>query len=212
METFFYAVGGALILIALVISFIGMRSDDFPSPGVLRAGVLAVVVLVVATAYGAVGSAQDEQAVRLAEENELAEEAEAEEVADNETSGALPAGEEEAPGPRDETDGEPQTSPDLAAGDPEAGSQVFVEQNCGSCHSLEDAGAAGVIGPNLDVELVDRDPAYIETSIVAPATEIADGFSDGIMPVDYGDVIPPDDLANLVAYLAETTSGAGTSE
>jgi cbb3-type cytochrome c oxidase subunit III len=35
------------------------------------------------------------------------------------------------------------------AGNATAGKQMFIEQ-CGSCHSLADAGTKGVVGPNLD--------------------------------------------------------------
>jgi len=31
-----------------------------------------------------------------------------------------------------------------------AGKQLFIKANCGACHTLADAGTAGVIGPNLD--------------------------------------------------------------
>ena len=34
-------------------------------------------------------------------------------------------------------------------GDPEAGEAVFVA-NCGTCHTLSDAGTTGNVGPNLD--------------------------------------------------------------
>lgn len=212
MDTYFYVIGVALILIALAISFIGMRNEKFPSDGMLRGGVLLVALVVVATAYGAVKSAQDEQTKREAEENVKASAEEELATADNEASGALPANPAEAPGPRDQTDGGPAASGGggtaVATGDPEAGAQVFVDQNCGSCHSLADAGATGAIGPNLDEALVDKDTTFIETSIVDPGAEVEAGFSDGIMPVDYGDTIPPEDLANLVAYLAASTSGA----
>jgi len=212
METFFYAVGGALVLLALMISFIGMRSDSFPSTGVLRGGIAFVAVVVVVTAYAAVVSAQEEQQHRLEEENREASAEEEIATEDDELSGTLPAEPEEAPGPRDEAEEAPPpgTGTPVGAGDPAAGGQVFLDQNCGSCHSLAAAGGAavGAIGPNLDEALVEQDPAYIETSIVDPGAEIAEGFSDGIMPVDYADTIPADDLADLVAYLAESTGDA----
>ncbi len=31
-----------------------------------------------------------------------------------------------------------------------AGKQLFIDANCGACHTLADAGTAGTIGPNLD--------------------------------------------------------------
>jgi cytochrome c553 len=41
-------------------------------------------------------------------------------------------------------------------GDAEAGREIFVA-NCGSCHTLEDAGTSGTIGPNLDEVTLDHD-------------------------------------------------------
>ena len=41
-------------------------------------------------------------------------------------------------------------------GDPAAGKQIFMEQGCTSCHTLEAANATGNVGPNLD----DKKPAY----------------------------------------------------
>lgn len=218
METVFYIAGIALILIALAISLIGIRSESFPSTGVMRAGVAFVALVVVVVAYSAIGSAQDEQQKRRDEANrEAAVEAEAV-TADNEASGSgeIPNPAAQGPGPRDETDGAP-VSPDqgpgagtkLASGDPKAGAGVFIDQGCGSCHTLAAAGdsALGQIGPNLDEALVDRDTTFIQTSIVDPGAFVEEGFGDGIMPVDFGDVIASKDLANLVAYLSQSTSG-----
>ena len=60
METFFYVLGGVLVLLALGISFLGMRSERFPSDAMLRVGILVVALVVAATAYGAVELSQDE--------------------------------------------------------------------------------------------------------------------------------------------------------
>ena len=35
-------------------------------------------------------------------------------------------------------------------GNPTAGKSVFTSAGCGSCHTLEAAGASGTVGPNLD--------------------------------------------------------------
>ena len=50
-----------------------------------------------------------------------------------------------------------------------------------------------------------KDAAFIEESIVDPSAEIAEGFSDGLMPRDYGDSLQPAELDALVKYLAEVT-------
>ena len=35
-------------------------------------------------------------------------------------------------------------------GDPEAGKAVFASAGCGGCHTLEEAGSSGSVGPKLD--------------------------------------------------------------
>ena len=42
------------------------------------------------------------------------------------------------------------------AGDAAAGEPLFAE-NCGSCHTLEEAGTSGNVGPNLDESTLDHD-------------------------------------------------------
>ena len=81
------------------------------------------------------------------------------------------------------------------------------EANCASCHTLADAGSNAQTGPNLDEVLADKDEAYIEESIVNPNAEIAAGFQPDIMPGNYQDTLPPDQLDALVQYLSEVTRG-----
>jgi mono/diheme cytochrome c family protein len=211
MQTYFYVIGGALVLIALAISFIGMRSESFPSNNVLRLGIVFVAAVVIATAYGAVKSSQDEQQKREDEQNQVASsEADQIAVSDTRASGVPDTGGSQAPGARQESDtsqaGSGSTATPIGSGDAQAGAQIFVDQGCGSCHSLQAANAKGTIGPNLDEALADKDTAFIETSIVDPSAFVEQGFQDGIMPQDFGDVLSPDDLANLVAYLSQSTA------
>ncbi len=210
METFFYVLGGVLVLLALGISFVGMRSDRFPSDGLLKGVVVLVTLVVAATAYGAVELSQEEALHRETEQNEAAA-TEAEKIAteDTEASGVPDVGGDEAPGDRQESDTSPEEGEQATGGgDPEAGAEVFTAEGCAGCHSLAAVGATGTIGPNLDTELAGKDAAYIETAIVSPDEEIAKGFGPGIMPSDYEDVLSPEDLANLVALLSQA-SGDG---
>jgi cytochrome c oxidase subunit II len=85
------------------------------------------------------------------------------------------------------------------------GQAVFTDAGCGGCHELADAGTSGGTGPNLDENLAGKDEAFIEQSIVDPSAEIAEGFSDGIMPPNFGDTLQPAELDALVKYLAEVT-------
>jgi plastocyanin len=72
-ETLFYIFGGALTLVALVTSFVGIRSHGFPGSRPVMAGVIGLfAVLVATTAVFAVAGARDEQAHREAEQAEEA--------------------------------------------------------------------------------------------------------------------------------------------
>jgi len=85
------------------------------------------------------------------------------------------------------------------------GKAVFTEAGCGGCHELADAGTSGGTGPSLDENLAGKDEAFIEKSIVDPSAQIAEGFSDNIMPPNFGDTLQPAELDALVKYLAEVT-------
>ena len=94
--------------------------------------------------------------------------------------------------------------PDFSKGNPDAGKQVFTETaqpSCSSCHTFAAAGSTAEVGPNLDEVLQGKDAQFIYESIVDPDAEIADGFSSGIMPKDYGDKLDDQQLADLVAFL-----------
>ena len=88
------------------------------------------------------------------------------------------------------------------------GQQIFDEQGCSGCHTLEAAGATGTIGPDLDEELADESPSFIRDSIVDPDAELAQGFNQGIMPDNFGDALSPEQLDTLVEYLRQSTQGS----
>ncbi len=198
METAFYIVGSALVVIALVISFIGMRSDDFPSARGLRLGLTFVAIVVLAAAVLAVRASKHEASEREHSENVEASANEEQQTLTNEDAGTATTG--------TTTTGGSAGGGKAAAGDAAAGKQVFVDQDCGSCHTLKEAGGTGQIGPDLDTALVGKDEEFIHTSIVDPSAEVAAGYQDGIMPTDFGDKIPADQLNDLVAFLHESTA------
>jgi cytochrome c oxidase subunit II len=99
------------------------------------------------------------------------------------------------------------SSQEGGGGAPPDGKAVFADNNCGSCHTLADAGTNGTVGPNLDDGLAGRDEAFVRTSIVDPEAEIADGYQGGIMPPNYEQTLAPDELDALVTYLTEVTKG-----
>jgi cytochrome c553 len=96
------------------------------------------------------------------------------------------------PGPTEPTPTEP--APGGQGGDPAAGREVFLS-NCGSCHTLADAGTTGTVGPNLDSS--------------SPPTElvverVTNGM--GVMP-SFADTLSEQQIADVAAYVS---SAAGS--
>ena len=194
-ETLFYVLGIVLVIVALVVSFAGLRFDKFPATrGVLIGATLAIAILVGATMTFAWRNAEDEQAHR---EAELAEDVEA-----NEASGDVAEADEEAGSGAAEPE-EAEATTTTASAD---GAQVFEEQGCGGCHTLAAAGSTGTTGPDLDGALKGEPTASIKESIVDPNKQVADGYPPDVMPQTFAD-LPPDQLNALVSYLSESTGG-----
>jgi cytochrome c oxidase subunit II len=84
------------------------------------------------------------------------------------------------------------------------GAQVFSDQACGSCHTLAAADTNGTTGPNLDEALPGMSAAEIRESIVDPNAKVEEGYSEGIMPGDFGDKLSEQQLTDLVDFLRES--------
>jgi mono/diheme cytochrome c family protein len=92
-----------------------------------------------------------------------------------------------------------------------AGKKVFLGAGgCGSCHTLEDAGASGTVGPDLDHLKADAQKAgkpldaYAKESIVDPEAYVVPGFPKGVMPPDFSSTLKQQQIDDLVAYLLST--------
>jgi mono/diheme cytochrome c family protein len=90
---------------------------------------------------------------------------------------------------------------------PEFSAPEFFATNCGSCHTLEAAGTTGTVGPNLDEVLPGQSAAQISESISDPDAMIVPGFQAGVMPSNFGDVLTPAQLRQLVQYLLQSVGG-----
>jgi mono/diheme cytochrome c family protein len=186
-ETMFYVLGIGLVAAALIVAFAGLRFESFPgSRGVQLAVTGLFAALMIGTGVFAWQLAEDEQDHRA---HELAA-AEEENLAEGQTGEAAEQGAETA------------TTTDAVAAD---GAQVFADNGCGGCHTLEAAGSSGTTGPVLDSELKGKTPEFIHTSIVDPNDEIAQGYPPDVMPQSY-DQLPPEQLDALVQYLFESTN------
>jgi len=73
-----------------------------------------------------------------------------------------------------------------------AGQEVFIG-NCGSCHTLSDAGTTGAIGPNLD-----------ETTLEVASIEAQVRNGGGGMPA-FQDQLTDEEIAAVAAYVAESS-------
>ena len=76
-----------------------------------------------------------------------------------------------------------------ATGDAAAGKAVFTA-NCGSCHTLKDAGTTGAVGPDLD---------QLKPSFDVVQHQVENG--GGVMPAFKG-TLSDSDIANVSAYVS----------
>ena len=90
----------------------------------------------------------------------------------------------------------------------ERGEQLYSQQTCNVCHSVD--GSAGV-GPTFlglfgnqrpldDGSSVMADDNYLRESIMDPSAKVAEGFRAGAMPATYSS-LPAEDIDALVAYI-----------
>jgi mono/diheme cytochrome c family protein len=101
--------------------------------------------------------------------------------------------------------GVPGAAPPKVAGGP--GAQVFANNGCAGCHTLAAANAGGSVGPDLDKVLPGQSAAQITESIVDPNAKITPGYPANVMPDNFEQLIPSDQLKQLVQYLISSTSG-----
>jgi len=80
-------------------------------------------------------------------------------------------------------------------GDPAAGKTIFDEQECGSCHTLSDAGTSGSIGPDLD----DAKPSY---------DLVVERVTNGKSPMpSFKDELSEKQIQDVAAYVFTSTHG-----
>ena len=119
----------------------------------------------------------------------LAEIGEADEPAKEETSTA-------EPGPPPTETQTTETQPTQAEGDPAAGKEIFVgSAGCSGCHTLADAQATGMVGPNLD---------QLKPSHDAVVAQVTNG--GGVMPPFKG-TLTEQQIKDVAAYVSSATQG-----
>ena len=101
----------------------------------------------------------------------------------------------------------------LAGPASQAGKTVFVNNGCGSCHTLKAAGATAKIGPDLDKLPASAQgagkplEAFVRESIVDPNAYVAPGFPKNVMPKTFAQ-LPKSQLDALVQYLISSSKSA----
>jgi cytochrome c553 len=213
-ETLFYICGIVLAVSAVVVSFVGLKSKDFPGKA-MPVVVIWFAIFVVGSATFAVLHAKDEEAHKaheLEEAGEKAEEESQDDISPEGTEGAqggesekseeeVEGGEgvEEEAGPEE---GSPESEEAMgdegaeasAGGDAEAGKTVFAEQ-CSVCHGSDGHGGNG--GPDLrTMPLAKTEEGAIE--------QVTNG--GGGMPAFEG-TLSEEEIANVAAYVSSDIAG-----
>jgi mono/diheme cytochrome c family protein len=103
----------------------------------------------------------------------------------------------------------PTPKPEEAADPVARGKQVFLNAGCSGCHTI-DGVSAGAVGPNLTqigtvaaTRVSGQAPQdYIHESIVNPSAHVVEGFSDNVMPKNFGETLSAEQISDLVTYLS----------
>jgi mono/diheme cytochrome c family protein len=178
---------GLFIVFAIASSFYFPRRDpDYP--GNRLGAFVALTVLLFVALLGAMvafaGESEEEHAAGETSTHAVTE-------TTGTTTGETETGETET----GETEtGETETDGNGGGeGDAAAGESIFADNGCGSCHTLEAAGASGSIGPNLDEAKPDFELAV---------DRVTNG--SGAMP-SFGDSLDEQQIRDVAAYVVEST-------
>jgi len=76
------------------------------------------------------------------------------------------------------------------------GKALYEENGCAGCHSIDTD--AILVGPSLKGIGAKYDAAYLKNAIVAPDTDVPEGFTAGVMPPF---ALPDADVAAIIKYM-----------
>jgi mono/diheme cytochrome c family protein len=172
---------GIFIVFAIASSFLlPRRNPDYPGKrlGAFIAFTLVLFVALIGAMVVFAGEGEEEEAGGEAESTQPA------------GSATEPA---ETGATTDTGGGETEEPPAGGEGDAAAGEEVFAANGCGSCHTLEEAGASGSIGPNLDES---------QPSFELAVDRVTNGA--GAMPA-FGDSLSEEQIRDVAAYVVEST-------
>jgi cytochrome c5 len=192
-ETLFYLCGGVLAVSAIVVTFVGLKSEKFPG----RAFPLVVVwfaVFVVGAATFAVRYSvehQEHNEHKLEHANEKIEAAEGDggDAADVGSEESAPEEGSQEEEPVGETEGGSE-----GGGDPAAGGTIFAE-NCAGCHGEDGHGGPG--GPDLrEMPLAQTEEGAIQ--------QVTNG--GGGMP-PFGEQLSDEEISDVAAFVVQEVVG-----
>jgi mono/diheme cytochrome c family protein len=78
------------------------------------------------------------------------------------------------------------------------GSNLATTNGCIGCHSVNGLDGTGPTWTGLAARVDDE---YLRRAILQPNADIADGYTEGVMPVTYVDTLSDEDVDALVAYI-----------
>ena len=192
-ETLFYLCGAVLAVSAIIVTFVGLKSDKFPGRAFPLVVVWFAVFVVGATTFAVRYSVEHqehkEHALEHANEEIEAEEGDSGDPAD--------AGGDEAASEEGSQEEEPVGSVEgegAGGGDPAAGQAVFAE-NCAGCHG--DDGHGGPGGPDLTTMPL----AQTEEGAVQQVTN-----GGGGMP-PFGEQLSEGEITDVAAFVVQEVVG-----
>ncbi len=78
------------------------------------------------------------------------------------------------------------------------GSNLATTTGCIGCHSINGLDGTGPTWTGLAAQV---DEEYLRRAILEPNADIAAGYTEGVMPVNYVDTLSAEDVDALVAYI-----------
>jgi mono/diheme cytochrome c family protein len=78
------------------------------------------------------------------------------------------------------------------------GSNLATTNGCIGCHSVNGLDGTGPTWTGLAARVDDE---YLRRAILQPNADIAEGYTEGVMPVTYVDTLSDEDVDALVAYI-----------
>ena len=177
-ETLFYVCGGVLAVSALIVTFIGLKSEKFPGRALPLVVVWFAVFVIGATTF----------AVRYSVEHKEHEEHKLEH-ANAEIEGGEGDGSHSEEGESHE-----EGSEEASGGDPAAGKTVFAE-HCAACHGEDGHGGPG--GPDLTTMPL----AQTEEGAIQQVTN-----GGGGMP-PFGEQLSEGEISDVAAFVVHEVVG-----